>query len=402
MIKLINVGQLVSYNSKTGKVETLSNVQILVDEGRIVDISSTVGLAGETIDCQGNLVTPGFVDPHTHPVFFKGREEEYNMRLGGMTYEEIAQQGGGIKSSIDGVRTASENELIEKVSKRMERFLRMGTTTVEAKSGYGLDTESELKSLRVLEMVNRIRPIDIVPTFLGAHAFPPEFEDDPDGYVDLICNEMIPAVADQGIAQFCDVFCEDGYFSIEQSRRILEKAKIKGMTPRVHADEFLYSGAAELAVEVHAISADHLMAVNDAGINALAGSRVTAVLLPGTTFFLGKSTFAPARKLIDMGIPVALATDYNPGSSHIQSMPFILSLACMNMGMTVEEAFTSSTYNAAVALGVDHEVGSLEIGKKADLVIWDLEQLLEIPYFLADTPVRYVLKDGRLVYNNQL
>ena len=395
MLKLTNISQLVSYQSVSDTIQTMSNIEILIEGETIQEIGPTVNNADEIVDCSGRLVTPGFVDPHTHPVFYKGREEEYTMRLAGASYQEIAENGGGILSSIKDVRNASEDELVERVKKRMTRFIKLGTTTVEAKSGYGLDTESELKSLRVLNRVNRDHPIDIIPTFLGAHAFPPEFSDDPDGYVDLLCDEMIPAVGEQGIAQYCDVFCEKGYFSVEQSRRILETGKTYGLIPRLHADEFEDSGAAELAAEVGAVSADHLMAVSNDGISALKNGAVTATLLPGTTFFLGKQSYAPAEKLREAGISIALATDFNPGSSHLQSIPLMISLACSYLKLSVEEAFRAATWQSAITLNIHHKVGSLEVGKNADLVIWDLERLIEIPYFTSDVPIYKVIKSGR-------
>ena len=233
---------------------------------------------------------------------------------------------------------------------------------------------------------------------MGAHAFPNEYKDDHLGYVELICKEMIPAVSEQGIAKFNDVFCEKDYFSINESRQILECGIKYGLKPRMHADEFVDSGAAELAGEIGAFSADHLMAVSEEGIKALADNNVIATLLPGTTFFLGKSNYAPARKLIDAGITIALATDYNPGSSHIQSMPFIISLACLFLGLTVEEAFSAATYNAAQTLGLHNEVGSIELGKKADLIIWDLDSLIDIPYYISNHPIQKVLKNGEVVF----
>jgi imidazolonepropionase len=279
----------------------------------------------------------------------------------------------------------------------MDRFLKLGTTTVECKTGYGLDTKSELKSLQVIHEVNESHEIDIIPTFLGAHAFPPEFADEHEGYVDLLCAEMIPAVAEQGIAVFCDVFCENGYFNVDQSRRIFKTAKNHGLTPRLHADEFEDSGAAELAAEVGAVSADHLMAVSTAGLEKMAEYGVTATLLPGTTFFLGKDTYAPARKLLEKGIDVALATDFNPGSCQIQSMPFIISLACIHLGMTVEEAFASATYYSAKTLNLEGEVGSIAIGRKADLIIWDVEMLMNIPYNVTDMSIKMVIKNGKAI-----
>ena len=389
---LKNIGQLTSYNPDSGEVETTSNTSLTIDGDRIAENSN-----GEAIDCGGSLVTPGFVDPHTHSVFLDSREEEFALRLSGVSYEEIAAQGGGINASINGVRNASKEELIKRVSKRMDRFLKQGTTTVECKTGYGLDTKSELKSLQVIHEVNESHEIDIIPTFLGAHAFPPEFADEHEGYVDLLCAEMIPAVAEQGIAVFCDVFCENGYFNVDQSRRIFKTAKNHGLTPRLHADEFEDSGAAELAAEVGAVSADHLMAVSTAGLEKMAEYGVTATLLPGTTFFLGKATYAPARKLLEKGIDVALATDFNPGSCQIQSMPFIISLACIHLGMTVEEAFASATYYSAKTLNLEGEVGSIAIGRKADLIIWDVEMLMNIPYNVTDMSIKMVIKNGKAI-----
>ena len=393
-ILLDNVGCL--YTANKDGVQSYENTKIFIDNGLIASEEENKDYL--TIDCQGKMVTSGFVDPHTHPVFYNKRDSEYAMRLSGASYEEIANNGGGIISSVNGVRKASEDELVTKLDKRLDRFIENGTTTIEAKSGYGLNIESELKSLSVIDKLNSTHPIDIVPTFMGAHAFPNEYKDDHLGYVELICKEMIPAVSEQGIAKFNDVFCEKDYFSINESRQILECGIKYGLKPRMHADEFVDSGAAELAGEIGAFSADHLMAVSEEGIKALADNNVIATLLPGTTFFLGKSNYAPARKLIDAGITIALATDYNPGSSHIQSMPFIISLACLFLGLTVEEAFAAATYNAAQTLGLNNEVGSIELGKKADLIIWDLDSLIDIPYYISNHPIQKVLKNGEVVF----
>ncbi len=393
-IILDNVGCL--YTANKDGVQSYENTKIFIDNGLISTEEENKDYL--TIDCQGKMVTSGFVDPHTHPVFYNKRDSEYAMRLAGSSYEEIANNGGGIISSVNGVRKASEDELVTKLDKRLDRFIENGTTTIEAKSGYGLNIESELKSLSVIDKLNSTHPIDIVPTFMGAHAFPNEYKDDHLGYVELICKEMIPAVSEQGIAKFNDVFCEKDYFSINESRQILECGIQYGLKPRMHADEFVDSGAAELAGEIGAFSADHLMAVSEEGIKALADNNVIATLLPGTTFFLGKSNYAPARKLIDAGITIALATDYNPGSSHIQSMPFIISLACLFLGLTVEEAFAAATYNAAQTLGLHNEVGSIELGKKADLIIWDLDSLIDIPYYISNHPIQKVLKNGEVVF----
>ena len=393
-IILDNVGCL--YTANKDGVQSYENTKIFIDNGLISTEEENKDYL--TIDCQGKMVTSGFVDPHTHPVFYNKRDSEYAMRLAGSSYEEIANNGGGIISSVNGVRKASEDELVTKLDKRLDRFIENGTTTIEAKSGYGLNIESELKSLSVIDKLNSTHHIDIVPTFMGAHAFPNEYKDDHLGYVELICKEMIPAVSEQGIAKFNDVFCEKDYFSINESRQILECGIKYGLKPRMHADEFVDSGAAELAGEIGAFSADHLMAVSEEGIKALADNNVIATLLPGTTFFLGKSNYAPARKLIDAGITIALATDYNPGSSHIQSMPFIISLACLFLGLTVEEAFAAATYNAAQTLGLNNEVGSIELGKKADLIIWDLDSLIDIPYYISNHPIQKVLKNGEVVF----
>ena len=393
-IILKNIGCLVTANADG--VASFENTSILIENGKIAAIGE--GQSENAIDCGGKMVTCGFVDSHTHPVFLDNRDEEYAMRLAGATYEKIAEKGGGIVSSVEGVRNASEDELIDKVSQRMDRFIAGGTTTIEAKSGYGLDTESELKSLSVIHKVHKSHALDLIPTFMGGHAFPQEYSDDHDGYVNLICNEMIPAVAAQGIAVFNDVFCEEGYFTVAQSKRILETGKKYGLKPRLHADEFVDSGAAELAGEVGAISADHLMAVSVDGINALVENNVIATLLPGTTFFLGKSTYAPARELINSGITLSLATDFNPGSCYIQSMPFIMTLACMHLGMTVEESFQAVTYYSAKALELEDKIGSIEVGKSADLIVWGISSLLDIPYYVSNHPIRYVMKNGEVVF----
>ena len=396
-IKLINIGGIATYNSRKKVIDIITDYDIIINDGLINNIDKDIDIDCEIFDCKNRLITPSFVDPHTHPVFLNGREEEFGLRNQGVTYQEIAEKGGGINSSIAGVRNATVEELVVAVTKRMDRFLKLGTTTVEAKSGYGLNIESELKSLEVLDLVNQNHLIDIIPTFLGAHSIPPEYKTNPDGYIDLLCNEMIPAVAEQGIAIYCDIFCENGYFSVKQSRRILETAKKHGLTPRLHADEFEDSGAAELAVELGAVSADHLMAVSNAGIAKMADANVIATLLPGTTFFLGSTNYAPVKKLMEAGVEIALATDYNPGSCHIQSMPFIISLACIYMRISVEDALISATYNSAKTLQLEKEVGSIEVGKKADLIIWDLEKLIEIPYNMTDVPIMKVMKNGMFV-----
>ncbi len=393
-IKLDNIGCLTTIDSNG--VKYIYDTSLLIEKDRIVAIGS--GNGEKTIDCKGKLVTSGFVDSHTHPIFLDLRSDEHRLRLSGATYEEIAENGGGIVSSIESVRNATIDQLYEKSISRIERFISLGTTTIEAKSGYGLDTESELKSLKVIEKINNNHPIDIVPTFMGAHAFPKDFLENKEAFIKLICEEMIPAVHEQGIAKFIDVFCEEGYFSIDQSRKIIETGKSFGLKPRIHADEFNNFGASRLAGEIGSFSADHLMKIDSNGIKSLKENNVIATLLPGTTFFLNKSSYAPARKLIDNGVIVALATDFNPGSCHIQSMPFIITLAVMNMSMSIEEAFLGSTINGAKALGLDSEIGTIEIGKKADIILWGISNLFEIPYYVTDHPIRAVIKNGEIVF----
>ena len=397
-LKLSNVGQLVTYNAETMDMTVQDNVEIVIEGHHVTEVGQDLGDADSVLDCKEKLVTPGFVDPHTHPVFLDGREDEFAMRSQGATYEQITAAGGGIVNSIEGVRNASEAELISRVKARMDRCLKLGTTTVECKSGYGLNKESELKSLKVIDEVNKSHDIDLIATFMGAHAFPPEFKDKHAEYVDLICDDMIPEVEKQGIAIFNDVFCENGYFTLEQTRRILNTGSKHGLVPRIHADEFEDSGAAELAGETNSISADHLMAVSEKGIQTMIENNVIATLLPGTTFFLGKSTYAPYEKFKKAGIDVALATDYNPGSCHIQSMPFILSLACIYMKMPVLDAIKAGTYTAAKSLLLEDENGSIEPGKKADILVWDIQRAVQIPYLVSDHPIHSVLKNGHPVF----
>ncbi len=395
---LENIGCLFTWDSIKKCIHQQDNIDILIKDGVVIDIGPSVEKGNFSIDCNNKLVTPGFVDSHTHPVFFQGREEEYAQRILGIPYQEIADKGGGIQSSIEGVRNATIDALVDKVHLRMDRFLQNGTTTVEAKSGYGLSTESELKSLEVIHKVDKNHKIDIIPTFMGAHAFPPEYSRNHDAYVDLICDEMIPAITEQGIAKYCDVFCEEGYFDLDQTSRILKTGKNYDLIPRIHADEFRDSGAAELAAELECVSADHLMAVNGKGIQVLSEKNVTGTLLPGTTFFLGSHQYAPARRMIEAGVPVALASDYNPGSSHIQSMSFILVLACLHLHMSIEEAMIASTWQGAVSLGLENQVGSIEIGKKADIIVWDVEKPIDVVYSCPGANIRHVIKNGMQIF----
>jgi len=398
-LKITNIGQLATYNSEIASFERVNNTEIVIEEGCIEQIGEKLPSTHDEIDANGHLVTPGFVDPHTHSVFARTRENEFEMRTAGMTYQDIAASGGGIWSSVKAFREMDEDELIRRVEGRLREFLQFGTTTLEVKSGYGLSTGYELKSFRVMEQAKKEVPIDIVPTFLGAHDFPEEYSENQSGYIDLVCHEMIPAVVEQGIAEFCDVFCEKGWFNVEDSRRILQVARDYGLKLRLHADEFEDSGAASLAAELLAFSADHLMRISDDGIRLLAENGVVAVLLPGTTFFLGETSYAPAGKLLAAGTEIALASDFNPGSSMIQSMAFIMSLACLYMGMTVEEALRAATFGGAKSLDRENIVGSIEPGKQADLIIWNLKELSEIPYRITGNYVEKVIKKGILVVN---
>ena len=395
--KITNISTIYTWSPVEDKLVILSDVEILVEDSTIIQISKTVGGAEEEIDADGALITPGFVDSHTHPIFSGNRANEFGMRVSGKSYEEIASMGGGIISSINGVRNASEEQLLEECLERINFFLVHGTTTIEAKSGYGLTIEDELKSLRVIKRLNESSPLDIIPTFMGAHAFPPEFKNDHQGYVRLICEEMIPVVAEENLAEFCDVFCENGYFTLDDSRKILETAKEYGLIPRLHADEFVDSGAAGLSAEVGAISADHLMAVSNEGIQKMAEGGVIATLLPGTTLFLGKNKYAPGRKIIDSGCDVALATDYNPGSCTIQSMPQIISLANLHCGLSIDEAFKGATWNGAKAINRGKKLGAIVEGFQADMLFWELGTIEEIPYWMGSDRILNVMKKGKLL-----
>ncbi|MEP7011227.1 MAG: imidazolonepropionase [Acidobacteriota bacterium] len=353
------------------------------------------------LDGKRGTLIPGFVDPHTHIPWAGTRETELFERLAGKTYQAIAAEGGGILRTVASTRRASEDEITGNVLRHLDWMLAGGTTTIEAKSGYGLNLADELKQLVALNRAAAEHPVRILPTLLAAHEVPPEHRADLGGrarYVDLICDEIVPAVAARGLARFCDVFCEAGVFSAAESRRVLEAGIRHGLAPRLHADEFADSGGAELAAELGALSADHLMAVSDRGIEALAGSGVTAVLLPGTSFFLKKERYAPARRMIEAGIPVALATDCNPGSSFTESMPMIVTLAVFQLGLSVEESLTAATLNAACCLGVGNEVGTIEVGKRADFALLDAPNLLHLAYHYGVNPIAAVVREGRLVY----
>ena len=350
------------------------------------------------VDCGGGCLIPGFVDPHTHMCFAMRREAEFTQRIEGMEYLEILRRGGGILSSVQAVRVASEEELFSETFEHAMTALGFGTTTLEIKSGYGLETETELRMLRVIERVGRETPLDVVPTFLGAHAIPREYSGASDKYVDILIKEMISTVSEQGIARFCDVFCEKGAFTVEQSRRILSCAREAGMGLKIHADEVHDLGGAGLAAELGATSAEHLLAASEENLRAMAEKKVIGVLLPATAYSLRKG-YAPARKMVDMGVPVALATDCNPGSSYTESMPFVFGLAVLNMNLAVYEALVASTLNAAYAIGMEKKVGSLEKGKSADFLLLNGESPAILAYHAGVSPVMEVYKRGELIFS---
>ncbi len=356
-----------------------------------------VGSGARVIDCRGKVVAPGFVDPHTHPVFRDFRLDEYEMRTAGSSYQEIATRGGGIVSSVKGVRNTSEEELLRIAVLRLEGFLRHGTTTIEAKSGYGLSLEDELKLLRVISRLETFQPLEVVPTFLGAHAIPPEYSGERREYLDVIIHDMLPKIAGEKLARFCDIFVEIGYFNIDEGRELLTAARKVGLKGRVHADELSSSGGAELAAEVGAVSADHLVYISEEGMKAMAEKGLIATLLPGTTFFLGLGDYAPAREIIDHGVPVALATDFNPGSCTTQNMQCVMAIAVTQMGVSPAEAMTAATINAACALCMEDVIGSVEEGKQADLAVFDAEDYREIPYLFGRNHCGTVIKRGRVV-----
>ena len=358
------------------------------------------------LDAAGGLVTPGLIDAHTHLVFAGTREAEWQMRARGAGYLEILAAGGGILATVAATRAASDDDLVAGARARLDEMLATGTTTAEVKSGYGLDTRTELRQLEVIGRLDREGPIQLVPTYLGAHAVGPEFRGRPDAaaaYVASVIGEQLPAVARQGIARFCDVFCETGVFDPDQTARILEAGRALGLALRVHADELVPSGGAELAAALGCLSADHVAAPSEEGVVALAraaatGNPVVATLLPATSWFLGKHHFAPARRFIDLGIPVALATDLNPGTSPTTSLPLVMSIACLEMGLTPSEALAAVTVNAAYSLGLGAEIGSIETGKQADMVVWTVGSIDQIPYWLGSRLIRSVVKRGKRVF----
>lgn len=400
-ILIKNANELITLKgpNKPRTKREMSNLSIInkgsiaIKDGKIVQTGKNLKYKSElTIDAHGKTVMPGFVDPHTHLVFAGSREFELDMKLKGMSYMDILKKGGGIFYTVNETRKASNNDLLKQSKNRLDNMLTHGTTTCEAKSGYGLDTKTELKILEIQKKLNKIHQMDIVSTFLGAHAVPKEYS--AEEYVKIVINEMLPKT--KKLAKFCDVFCEKGIFTVEQSKKILKAGKKQGLIPKIHADEIVDTDGAALAAEVGAISADHLLMSNEKGLKQMAKKGVIGVLLPGTPFSLMMKEYAPARKIIDLGVPVALATDLNP-NCWIENMRFIIQLACVNMKMTPAEAITASTFNASCAIGLNDTIGSLEKGKQADVIILDCPNHKFIPYRYGINLVETVIKKGAVI-----
>lgn len=383
----------------------IRNGALAVKDGRIAAVGKTpevtkIYKAENMVSANGKTVLPGFVDPHTHLVFAGSREDEFQMRVEGASYMEILDAGGGILRTVRETRKASVEKLVEKGTETLNAMLEHGTTTVEAKSGYGLTTKDELKILEVIERLNQLHTVDLVPTFLGAHAIPLEFSNNPEEYVGLIIGEMIPKVAEKGLAEFCDVFCERGVFSLDQSRRILVAGRNLGLQPKLHADELSLLGGTELAASVGAVSADHVLFSSDEGIRAMGEKGVVATLLPAAAFSLMNGRFADARTMVSSGVPIALGTDFNP-SCWVENQQLVISFACHFMKLTPAEAITGATINAAHAVNRAGEIGSLEVGKKADIIVLDVPSHKFLGYRSGVNLVDKVIKNGRLVVDRE-
>jgi imidazolonepropionase len=413
---ITGISQLLTLRGRgTRRGASLSNLSIIKDGALLVrdGVIATAGTrteveqsrearAAEKLDVGGRVALPGFVDSHTHLIHAASRAEEYELKIQGASYEEIARSGGGILNSVKRLRAATSEALKRRAGRALELFAAHGTTTIEAKSGYGLDVASELKILRLQKELREEQPMEISSTFLGAHVVPEEFRGKPGGpekYISLLLEQMMPEVVNKQLAEFCDVFCDRGAFSLAQTRRILAEGKLHGLAPRVHAEQLSRTGATQLAVELGAASCDHLERVNKADIRALGKSNTVATLLPGCDFHLGWKQYAPARELIDAGAIVALATDYNPGTSPTLSMPMILSLACTQLRMTPAEAITAATINGACALRREKRIGTLEVGKQADVAVFDVADYREIPYYFGVNHCWMTIKRGQIIWN---
>lgn len=406
---IYNIGQLILPKNagsplkgeEMKKLHILNNAAIGIVDDKIAWIGmNSEGIthsALEKVDAKGRLVSPGLVDPHTHLVFGGSRENELALKQAGVPYLDILAQGGGILSTVNATKEASEEELYRKASFHLERVISHGVTTVEMKSGYGLDRETELKQLQVVKRLKETYPIDIVATFLGPHAVPPGYKGREEEFLKAM-TDLLKEIKEKGLAEFADIFCETGVFTIEQSRHFLQEAKDNGFGVKIHADEIDPLGGTELAVSLGAASADHLVAASDAGILALSNSDTIAVLLPGTTFYLGKEHYARARKMIDSGAAVALATDFNPGSCVTENIQMIMSLAALKLKMTAEEIWNAVTVNAAFAIGKENAAGTLEIGKAASFVLWDVSNYQYIPYHFGVNHAHSVFSKGKKLW----
>ena len=403
---LTNIGMLATplgkgprKGAEQGEIQILRDAWVLCEDGVIAQVGTGPAPAAadaQVVDAQGGLVTPGLVDAHTHLVFGGWRQNELGLKLHGKTYLEIQNAGGGIQSTTNATRQATEEELTAKAAKALDEMMSFGVTTCEAKSGYGLALEHELKQLRAIRRLQETHPMDVAATFMGAHLVPAEYKHDREAYVRLVCEEMLPAVKEQGIAQFCDVFCEADTFTVEEARQVLEAGLKNGLRPKIHADEIEAIGGSQLAGEIGAISAEHLIVCPPEGIESMARGGVIACLLPATSFNLG-STFAPARDMVNAGVPVAMATDFNPGSCPCLNLQFVINLGCLKYKLTPEEVLTAVTLNGAAAIDMADKVGSVEPGKQADLVIWDAPDLDYICYRVGSNLTRHVIKKGSLV-----
>jgi imidazolonepropionase len=411
MIAIVNIRQLVTLAGPTRprvgtelrELAIIEDAALLIDEDRIIavdrweDLKSTIRADATLVDAERRCVTPGFLDAHTHLVFAGNRAAEFEQRIAGATYQEIAAAGGGILRTVALTRAASEDELLVAARRRRDWMLRGGTTTLEAKSGYGLDRETELKMLRVIRRLNAEGPVRVVPTLLAAHTVPPEYKDRRGEYVRFVAEDLIPEVAGEGLAQYCDAFCDDHAFTVEETRTVLGAAKRHGLKLRVHAEQFRPGTGADLAAELGATTADHLETATDETLEHLRAAGVQPVLLPGSVFALSRTQYPPARKMVEAGLAIVVATDFNPGSSPVPSMPFMLSLACLEMRLSPAEALSGATINAAYSLGLGGEVGSLEPGKRADFLIHEFGDYRELAYFIAAPARPQVFVGGREV-----
>ncbi len=412
MSKLIikNASELVTCKGKSPKhgkdmtdIGMIKDGCIVIEDEIIVDVGSTEEILKkynendyDIIDAKNKAVLPGFIDSHTHLIFGGYRADEFSWRLRGDSYMSIMERGGGITSSVRSTRNTSLEEFINLGKKRLDKMMAMGVTTVEGKSGYGLDCETELRQLEAMKELNKIHPLDIVPTFLGPHSVLPEYKGKEDEFLDMMIDEVLPVVVDNELAEFADIFCEKNVFSVEQSRRFLSSAKNAGLKLKIHADEIVQLGGTELAVELSMVSADHLLQASDEGIKQLAQSNVIATLLPATAFCL-KEEYARGRYMIDSGCCVALATDFNPGSCFTNSIPLVIALAALHMKMSIEEIISALTINAAAAVGRNDVVGSIEVGKKADIIILEYPSIHFLPYHAAVNIVETVIKNGKVI-----